>query len=132
MRQMTRPGEIVQLTAGRGEIIFPRGARIQCHFKLTEYATGAPRLTCTGLFTQASYRGWEQLVHQYRLETRLPVAQAREKGPVESFTGRLEDDRPLILGQMVLIGAEARGLTVHNQNLLLQMVFDCQDVHIGA
>ena len=132
MQRMSSYGEIVQTYHGQGEITFPRGGRIQSRVTLTHYTNGRYLLACAGRFAPASYPAWEQLVHQYRLETRLPLAQAREKGPVESFTGRLEDDRPLILGQMVLIGAEARGLTVHNQNLLLQMVFDCQDVHIGA
>jgi hypothetical protein len=45
--------------------------------------------------------------------------------------GRLEDDRPLTLNQMVLITAQAQGLTLYKQNLLLQMVFDCQDVRLG-
>src|SRR4051794_14604159 len=105
----TKPDEIVKIYSGRGEIIFPRGGRIQCHFALTEYATGQRRLVCTGVFTQASYRGWEHLVHQYRVDSKLAREKARQHGLLERYEGRTEDDRQLIITDMVLIGADAQG-----------------------
>jgi hypothetical protein len=122
--------EIVTTYSGRGEITFPQGGRIQCHFALTEYATGQRRLVCTGLFTQASYRGWEQLVHQYRVDPKLARAKARQRGLLERYEGRTEDDRHLIITEMVLIAAEAHGVGIGTGNLRLQMQFDCEDVRL--
>jgi hypothetical protein len=125
-------GEIAQTDRGQGEITFPRGGRIQSRVTLTHYTSGRTLLTCEGRFTPESYPAWERLVHQYRLDGRMTFATARQTGQVEHFAGRLEDDRPLTIGQMVLISAQAQGLAFAHQNLLLQMVFDCQEAHLGA
>ena len=125
-------GEIAQTYRGQGEITFPRGGRIQSRVTLTRYTSGRTLLTCEGRFTPESYPAWEQLVHQYRMDGRLTPARAQQTGQVERFAGRLEDDRPLTVAQMVLISAQAEGLAFAHQNVLLQMVFDCQDVQFGA
>ena len=126
----TKLDEIVKIHSGRGEITFPRGGRIQCHFALTEYATGQRRLVCKGVFTQASYRGWEQLIHHYRVDPKLAREKARQRGLIETYEGRTEDDRQLIITDMVLIGAEAHGVGIGAGNLRLQMQFDCEDVSL--
>ena len=130
MRSPTGYGEIVHTYRGRGEITFPRGGRIQSSFQLTEYSTGHCLLACEGQFTQASYPAWERLVHRYRLDTRQPLAQAQQRGLTASYAGQTADDQPVIIAQMALIGAEARGLAVFHKNLTLQMQFACQDIHI--
>ncbi len=130
MRSSTNYGQIVKTYTGRGEITFPRGGRIQSYFKLTEYSTGKYLLTCEGQFSQASYPGWERLIHQYRLDPRLPLEKAHQNGLVEQFTGRTEDNQQLTIRQMVLIAAQARGLALFKSNLTLQMQFDCQDTSL--
>ena len=119
---------VVQSTAGSGEIRFPAGGRIRSRFTLTESATGQHRLLCTGTFPQASYRGWEQLVHQYRVGPGRSQVQAEQLGLVESFAGRTEDTRALSIPQMVLLRADARGLD--QGTLRLYMEFDCRDVRL--
>jgi hypothetical protein len=99
---------------------------------LTRYTSGRTLLACEGRFTPESSPAWERLVHQYRLDGGMTLAKALQTGQVECFAGRLEDDRVLTIGQMVLISAQAQGLAFAHQNLLLQMVFDCQDTHLGA
>jgi hypothetical protein len=131
MRSPTGYGEIVKKYMGRGEITFPLGGRIQSHFELTEFSTGKRVLTCEGRFTQASYPGWERLVHQYRLDGRLPLATAQKRGLVEEFAGRTEDNQHLHITQMVLIAAQATGVALLNKNLTLQMQFDCQDASLS-
>jgi hypothetical protein len=126
----TKPDEIVTTHCGRGEITFPQGGRIQCHFALTEYVTGQRRLVCTGVFTQASYRGWEQLVHQYRVDSKSAREKARQQGLLERYEGRTEDNRQLIITHMVLIAAEAHGVGIGTGTLRLQMQFDCEDVRL--
>lgn len=59
------------------------------------------------------------------------LARAVQTGQGQRFGGRLEDDRVLTIGQMVLISAEAQGRAFAHQNLQLQMVFECQDMHLG-
>ncbi len=117
--------EIVQTYSGWGLITFPHGGRIRTHFVLTEYATGQYRLTCAGRFPPVSYRGWEQLVHQYRLSPSLPREKALKSGFIERFTGHTADNRQLTITQMFLVDAEARGLG--GDKLHLQMHFDCED-----
>jgi hypothetical protein len=119
---------IVRTATGHGAIAFPGGGRIQSRFTLTEYTEGPAILTCEGVFTQASYRGWEQLVHQYRLGPGLPRRKAQEGGLVESFTGHTTAEQPLHIPQMLLISAEAWG--VDGNSLRLQMEFDCLDWHV--
>ena len=120
----TKKREIVQTYSGWGLITFPHGGRIRSHFVLTAYATGEHRLTCAGRFPQASYRGWEQLVHKYRLSPSLPREQARKGGFMESFEGRTADNQQLTITQMFLVEADARG--VDGDHLHLQMQFDCE------
>ncbi len=132
MHRKASYGEIARTERGQGEITFPRGGRIRTRATLTHYTNGRTLLTREGRFTPESYPAWEQLVHQYRVDGRLTPARAVQTGQVASFAGRLDDDRPLTIGQMVLITAEAQGLAFAHQNLLLQMVFDCQDTHLGS
>ena len=132
MHRKPNYGEIAQTDRGQGEITFPRGGRIQSRATLTRYTTGRTLLTCEGRFTPESYPAWERLVHQYRVEGDLTRAKAVQTGQVARFAGRLEDERVLTIGQMVLISAQAEGLAFAHQNLLLQMVFECQDTHLGT
>jgi hypothetical protein len=119
---------VVQVYAGQGTISFPQGGRIQSRFELTEYATGKRRLRCTGEFPQASYRGWEHLVHQYRLDASLPRRKAEATGLVQSYSGFTVDNQPITITQMLLIDADAQGVT--QGNLRLRMDFDCTDAEI--
>lgn len=131
MQRKPSYGAIAQTYRAQGEIVFPGGGRIQSRAILTHYITGRYLLACEGRFAPETYPAWEQLVHQYRVDPRRSLETARRSGCVERFVGRLDDDRPLTLNQMVLITAQAQGLTLYKQNLLLQMVFDCQDVRLG-
>ena len=126
--QQTKQRAIVQTYSGWGLITFPHGGRIRSHFVLTAYAIGEHRLTCAGRFPQASYRGWEQLVHQYRLSPSLPREKARSSGFMEQFAGRTADNRQLTVTQMFLVDAEARG--VAGDTLHLCMQFDCEDADL--
>jgi hypothetical protein len=132
MHRKPSNGEIAHTYRGQGQITFPRGGRIQSRVTLTHYTSGRALLTCEGRFTPESYPAWEQLVHQYRVDERLTPARAQQTGQVERFAGRLEDNRTLTIERMVLISAQAQGLAFAHQNVLLQMVFDCPDVQVGA
>jgi hypothetical protein len=127
MRNPTDNGEVVQTLKGRGEITFPLGARIQSYFELTEFATGKRLLICTGRFTKASYNTWERLVSQYQMD---PSKAGAPKGqPTERFEGRTDDERPLTIARMFLTGTQVSD--IGQNNLTLQMQFDCQDVTLG-
>ena len=132
MQRQTRYGAIAQTHAGQGLITFPRGGRIKTACTLYEHEAGAYRLACEGQFSQASYTGWEQLVHEYRMESPATVARAHAGGQVERFAGRLDDGRELTVGRMVLIAAQASGVGQVDRPATLTMQFDCRDVRIAA
>jgi hypothetical protein len=126
--QQTKQRAIVQTYSGWGLITFPQGGRIRSPFVLTAYATGPARLTCAGPFPQASYRGWEQLVHHYRLSPSLSREKARNSGFMEQFAGRTADNQQLTITRMFLVDADAHG--VAGDTLHLRMQFDCEDAEL--
>jgi hypothetical protein len=126
----TKADPVVRVYAGQGTIRFPQGGRIASHFELTEYTTGKRRLRCTGVFPQASYRGWEHLVHQYRIDGSLSRHKAEATGRVQSYAGRTTDNQEIHISPMLLIDADAQGVT--QGTLHLRMDFDCTTAQIAG